>query len=93
MNFSNGRPCFNIGMGPARGSGAKIPHGHPDNILGTRWLGFKNTANLRGFGIHGTHDPASVGKDMSSGCIRMHQSDVEQIFDWTPYGARITIRR
>ncbi len=75
------------------GSGAKIPHGHPDNILGTRWLGFKNTANLRGFGIHGTQDPASVGKDMSSGCIRMHQSDVEQIFDWTPYGARITIRR
>ncbi len=75
------------------GSGAKIPYGHPDNILGTRWVGFKNTPELRGFGIHGTHDPASVGRDMSSGCIRMHQRDVEEIFDWTPYGAQVTIRQ
>ncbi len=54
--------------------------GDPQNILGTRWLGFKEADGRRGFGIHGTSDPASIGADASNGCIRMHNADVEEVF-------------
>ena len=54
--------------------------GEPENILGTRWLGFKEADGRRGFGIHGTSDPASVGTDASNGCIRMNNADVEEVF-------------
>ena len=73
--------------------GEKIPFGDPRNILGTRWLGFKNGSDYRGFGIHGTKDPASTGRNSSSGCVRMRQADVELVFDWTPHGTRVSIRR
>jgi lipoprotein-anchoring transpeptidase ErfK/SrfK len=73
--------------------GVKIPYGDPENILGTRWMAFRNTAEYRGFGIHGTADPTSIGKAMSSGCIRMRRADVERLFDWTPIGMKVTIRR
>jgi len=72
--------------------GRKIPHGDPNNILGSRWLGFANTAQYSGFGIHGTTDPASIGREQSSGCVRMLRADVEQLFAWTPHGARVVIR-
>jgi len=55
-------------------------YGDPKNILGTRWLGFQETAEHAGFGIHGTTDPKSIGKDLSNGCIRMLNKDVEEIF-------------
>lgn len=55
-------------------------YGEPENILGTRWLGFKEADGRRGFGIHGTSDPASVGTDASNGCIRMNNADVEEVF-------------
>ena len=72
--------------------GRKIPYGDPSNILGSRWLGFANTAQYSGFGIHGTADPASIGREESSGCVRMLRADVEQLFAWTPHGARVVIR-
>ncbi len=58
-------------------SGAKmaIQPGDPRNELGTRWIGFK-----RAYGIHGTIDPASIGKAMSNGCVRMHNEDVEELY-------------
>lgn len=71
--------------------GLKIPFGDPRNILGTRWLGFRNTPELTGFGIHGTGDPASIGRAQSSGCVRMRAEDVERLFDWTPVGTRVRI--
>ena len=73
--------------------GVKIPYGDPGNILGTRWLGFRDTEQYRGFGIHGTKDPASVGREESSGCVRMHQEDVERLFSWTPLGTPVRIMR
>lgn len=60
--------------------GKIIRYGEPQNILGTRWLGFKESEGRRGFGIHGTTDPASVGADASNGCIRMNNADVEEVF-------------
>jgi len=69
-----------------------IPAGDPRNILGTRWLGFKDTEELTGFGIHGTADPASIGKEESSGCIRMHARDLEILWDFVPSGTEVEVQ-
>lgn len=50
------------------------------NPLGTRWIGFKADAGGE-FGIHGTDNPASVGKYSSHGCVRMHVKDAEDLFN------------
>ena len=74
-------------------AGVTIPYGHPENILGTRWMAFNNSAQYTGFGIHGTTEPTSIGKDASSGCVRMLRADVEQLFEWTPRGTAVRILR
>ncbi|MHC4959759.1 MAG: L,D-transpeptidase [Planctomycetota bacterium] len=73
--------------------GVRIAYGDPRNILGSRWMGFKNSTTYRGFGIHGTTEPSSIGKQASSGCIRMLRADIEQLYDWTPPGTKVQIRR
>jgi lipoprotein-anchoring transpeptidase ErfK/SrfK len=55
--------------------GKVVPPGK-SNPLGTRWLGL----SLRGYGIHGTSNPASIGRRVSHGCIRMRNHDVEELF-------------
>jgi LysM repeat protein len=70
-----------------------FPFGHPKNILGTRWLGFRDTPEYKGFGIHGTAFPESIGKEASSGCIRMRNAEVEELFGFVPKGASVTIVR
>ncbi|MBI3661487.1 MAG: L,D-transpeptidase [Acidobacteria bacterium] len=47
------------------------------NPLGTRWIGLGH----RGYGIHGTNQPRSIGKNASHGCIRMRNRDVEELFE------------
>ena len=46
------------------------------NPLGTRWLGL----SVKGYGIHGTDEPRSIGHARSHGCVRMHNRDVEELF-------------
>jgi len=46
------------------------------NPIGTRWIGLSE----KGFGIHGTDDPASIGHARSHGCIRLRNGDVEKLF-------------
>ena len=48
----------------------------PNNPLGERWIGFYGE-----YGIHGTIEPESIGKRVSLGCVRMHEKDVEELFD------------
>ena len=74
-------------------NGRKIPFGHPDNRLGTRWLGFKRTARASGYGIHGTDDPSSIGKEVSEGCVRLENADVEELFEWVGVGTEVEIVR
>lgn len=69
-----------------------VPFGHPENILGTRWLGFSGGGRAGGLGIHGTTDPQTIGKKVSNGCIRMHNADVEELYDFVPKGAPVIIR-
>jgi L,D-transpeptidase ErfK/SrfK len=64
-----------------------IPAG-PDNPLGTRWIGL----NRKGYGIHGTNAPASIGKAASHGCIRMAKRDLEQLFAMVRVGDTVVIR-
>jgi len=56
--------------------GIVIPPGKA-NPLGTRWLGL----SVRGYGIHGTNEPHSIGRRASHGCIRMRNRDVEELFE------------
>ena len=57
-------------------SGTVIPPESPDNILGSRWMGF----DLEGYGIHGTINNETLGQQITQGCIRMSNSDVEELF-------------
>ena len=54
----------------------------PANPLGTRWMGL----GYKGYGIHGTNMPNSVGKAASHGCIRMRNHDVEELFGLVQVG-------
>jgi lipoprotein-anchoring transpeptidase ErfK/SrfK len=67
--------------------GVVIPPG-PDNPIGTRWLGL----NRKGFGIHGTNAPTSIGKPASHGCIRLRNRDMEKLFAILRIGDRVEIR-
>jgi lipoprotein-anchoring transpeptidase ErfK/SrfK len=59
----------------------------PGNPLGTRWMGL----NVKGFGIHGTNRPSSVGKNASHGCIRLKNSDVEDLFARVRVGDHVSV--
>jgi lipoprotein-anchoring transpeptidase ErfK/SrfK len=61
--------------------GKIVPPGKA-NPLGTRWLGL----SAKGYGIHGTNNPASIGADVSHGCIRLRNRDVEQLFTMIAVG-------
>lgn len=47
------------------------------NPIGTRWIGL----SAKGFGIHGTDNPGSIGHAKSHGCIRLRNHDVERLFE------------
>jgi lipoprotein-anchoring transpeptidase ErfK/SrfK len=67
--------------------GGMVPAGSPQNILGTRWLGL----DKEGYGIHGTTDPQSLGKQATAGCVRMLNAEVEQLYSIVPKGTEVTI--
>ncbi len=68
-------------------AGAVIPPESPQNVLGSRWMGF----DLPGYGIHGTVDPDKMGQQVTAGCVRMRNEDVEQLYDLVPVGTSVTI--
>ncbi|MEI8139556.1 MAG: L,D-transpeptidase family protein [bacterium] len=77
-----------------RDDGKVIPFGDKENILGTRWMAIKATGvtpEIRGYGIHGTWDNASIGKSESAGCIRLRNEDVEELFEMVPVGTSVII--
>lgn len=78
-----------------RRDGKEVPYGDPENILGTRWMSLRPTEGTTlvgsGYGIHGTWDNSTIGKAESAGCIRMKNSDVEELFILVPLGTSVTI--
>ena len=71
-------------------SGVGMPGG-PRNPLGSRamylWQGNKDTL----YRIHGTVEPWTIGQSVSSGCIRMINQDVIDLYQRTPVGARVVV--
>lgn len=80
-------------INPSWGGGGyakPVKGGVPQNPLGYRWMGlsYKDGGTL---GIHGNNSPYSIGKNVSHGCIRMINSDVEQFFTVVPKSAPVWI--
>jgi LysM repeat protein len=77
-----------------RPDGKMIPFGDKENVLGTRWMSLTaigETPKLRGYGIHGTWENDTIGKQASAGCVRLVNSDVEELFLVVPVGTPVTI--
>ena len=68
-------------------AGAVVAPGSPENVLGTRWLGF----NMAGYGIHGTVEPEKLGQQVTQGCVRMLNADVEELYAIVPVDTEVTI--
>jgi hypothetical protein len=65
-----------------------VPYGNPENPLGERWLGFQED---RQYGIHGNNSEDTIGSYESGGCIRMHNKDVVEMFEFLCAGIPVTI--
>jgi lipoprotein-anchoring transpeptidase ErfK/SrfK len=66
--------------------GTVIPSGK-DNPVGTRWVGLSQ----KGYGIHGTNAPRSIGHAASHGCIRLRNRDMEKLFTMLRLGDVVQI--
>lgn len=65
--------------------------GGPENPLGARALYLFANGEDTLYRIHGTTEPESIGKAMSSGCIRMLNEDVADLFERVPKGAKVIV--
>jgi L,D-transpeptidase ErfK/SrfK len=65
---------------------AVVPAG-PDNPLGDRWL----TLGTTSYGIHGTNNLWSIGREATHGCVRLYNADMRALFDRIPVGTRVRI--
>lgn len=72
---------------PSYSHAGKVVAPGPDNPVGTRWMGL----SAKGYGIHGTDAPKSIGKAASHGCIRMQKSDLEELFASVSAGDEVEI--
>ncbi|MDO3676568.1 L,D-transpeptidase [Paenibacillus ehimensis] len=64
----------------------KVPN--PGGPFGAFWMGLSRPH----YGIHGTNNPASIGRAVSKGCIRMYNEDVLALSRLVRLGTRVTIR-
>ena len=69
------------------GPSGVVPPGK-NNPLGSRWMGL----SMKGYGIHGTNVPSSIGKAASHGCIRMRQTDLEELFELVTVGTIVELQ-
>ncbi|MBL8012821.1 MAG: L,D-transpeptidase family protein [Candidatus Omnitrophica bacterium] len=69
-------------------SGAVVPPESPANVLGTRWMGF----DIAGYGIHGTTEPDKIGQQVTAGCVRMRNEEVEELYTLIPMGTEVVIQ-
>ncbi|WOC15509.1 L,D-transpeptidase [Pseudochrobactrum sp. MP213Fo] len=61
--------------------------GGVENPLGARALYLGNTL----YRIHGTNAPSTIGRAVSSGCIRMRNQDVEELYELVPVGTKVVV--
>ena len=68
-----------------------MPGGISENPLGVRALYLFNKRGDTGFRIHGTNAPGSIGTAASSGCIRMLNHEVVELYNNTPKGTKVIV--
>ena len=64
---------------------AFVPGGHPRNPMGVRALYLGSTL----YRIHGTDAPWTIGKNVSKGCVRMHNAHVVELYDRVKVGTKV----
>jgi L,D-transpeptidase-like protein len=74
-------------MNPTYSHNGKVVLPGPGNPVGTRWMGL----SIRGYGIHGTNEPKSIGKAASHGCIRMAKADLEELYPLVEVGDTVEL--
>ena len=67
--------------------GQTIPFGSKENVLGKYWLAL----DIPHYGIHGTWEPETIGRQSSQGCIRLINEDVEELFIILPAGTPVQV--
>lgn len=70
-------------------TGELVAASDPKNPIGTRWIGLQMG---RGYGIHGTREPDSIGKESSNGCVRMLNENVEELYDFVMVSDEVEIK-
>jgi lipoprotein-anchoring transpeptidase ErfK/SrfK len=63
--------------------------GGPNNPLGARALYISGTL----YRLHGTNNPSSIGGAVSSGCIRLTNTDIIDLYKRAKVGAKVIVRR
>ena len=66
---------------------AYVPGGHPQNPLGVRAMYLGDSL----YRIHGTDAPWTIGRDVSRGCVRMHNNHVIDLYNRTRVGAKVIV--
>jgi lipoprotein-anchoring transpeptidase ErfK/SrfK len=84
-------PKSMIARSPEKAKWANGMPGGPDNPLGARALYLFQNGNDTLYRIHGTNEPLSIGKFASSGCIRMVNQDVIDLYRRAPIGTRVIV--
>lgn len=77
-----------------RAEGRELParmEGGPENPLGARALYLYEGKADTLYRIHGTHQPWSIGLNLSSGCIRLLNKDVEHLYNRVKIGAKVKV--
>ena len=72
---------------PTYSHNGKVVAPGPGNPVGSRWMGL----STKGYGIHGTNEPNSIGKAASHGCIRMGKADLEELYALVQVGDAVEI--
>ncbi|QOI99715.1 MAG: L,D-transpeptidase family protein [Phycisphaeraceae bacterium] len=77
-------------------NGQRFAGGDPKNPIGNRWIAIEGegeAAKYKGFGLHGTIEPESIGKQMSLGCVRLASGDIEVVYELLTEGvSQVVIR-
>jgi lipoprotein-anchoring transpeptidase ErfK/SrfK len=65
--------------------------GGPENPLGARALYLYRDGHDTNFRLHGTNEPESIGQAVSSGCIRLLNQDIIDLYNRVPLGTRVVV--
>jgi lipoprotein-anchoring transpeptidase ErfK/SrfK len=85
------RPAWQAPADMAPRSGSRvIPGGSPENPMGVAALTLSGGGQ---YAIHGTNNPGSIGGFVSSGCIRMYNQDITDLYDRVGVGTPVVVTR